>query len=356
MANFDLTALSVAMVCPNNVVKFDDANGYPSVYVRIPKMTMAQLITGGSANVHPAFIVNGVEKDEVLIGKYQAYQQGGKLYSLPAVDPANIADFDAFTARGYATGVGFHEITAAEWGLLALWCNNNGFLPWGNNDYGKDSRETNYKAIPSAERDGNGNITRVATGTGPITWAHDNTPSGIFDLNGNVWEWVGGLRFVSGELQILENNNAADPSHPQTAASAEWKAIDGTTGNLVAPGSANTIKLDMVSSKWQWTAGALTDSQDSSRACAFKDITFGASVTSTAAKELIYALALTPDVAAFDYEGDYFYANNGAAECLASRGGSWDRGARNGVFSFNALNARSDASTNVGGRSAFVSL
>ena len=356
MANFDLTALSVAMVCPNNVVKFDDANGYPSVYVRIPKMTMAQLITGGSANVHPAFIVNGVEKDEVLIGKYQAYQQGGKLYSLPAVDPANAAHFDAFTSRGFATGVGFHEITAAEWGLLALWCKSNGFLPWGNNDYGKDSRETNYKAIPSCARDANGKIQRVATGTGPLKWSHDQTPSGIWDLNGNVWEWVGGLRFVSGELQILENNNAADPANSQAAASTAWKAIDGTTGNLVAPGSANTLKLDMVSSKWQWTSGALADSQDASRYCLFKDVTFGASVTSAAAKELIYALALAPDAAAFDYEGDYFYANNGAAERLAVRGGGWNSGAYGGVFSFSAGYARSYVAGNVGGRSAFVSL
>ena len=356
MANFDLTSLAVAMVCPNNVVKFDDANGYPSVYVKIPKMTMAQLITGGSANVHPAFIVNGVEKDAIYIGKYQACLDTGRLYSLPAVDPANNANFDDFTSRGFATGVGFHEITAAEWGLIALWCKKNAFLPWGNNDYGKDSRETNYKAIPSCARDANGKIQRVATGTGPLKWSHDQTPSGIWDLNGNVWEWIGGLRFVSGELQILENNNAADPSHPQTAASTEWKAINGTTGALVAPGSANTLKLDMVSSKWQWTAGALADSQDASRSCAFKDISFGASVTSAAAKELIYALALAPDDAGFDYEGDAFYANNGAAERLAFRGGYWSHGANGGVFSIFAYFARSLASAAFGGRSAFVDL
>ena len=358
MNNFDLTALAVSMVCPNNIVKFDGEKGYPGVYVRIPKMTMAQLIDGGSDSVHPAFIVNGKEVDEVLIGKYQAHNYGGKLYSLPGVDPAASADFDAFTTRGFATGEGFHEITAAEWGLIALICKKNGTLPYGNNNYGKDSRENGYKAIPTY-KDGEGRTCRVATGTGPLTWSHDRTLEGIWDLNGNVWEWIGGLRFVKGELQILENNNAADPANSQAAGSSQWKAIDGTTGQLIAPDgngtTANSLKLDFVSSKWQWITGAISSSVNDYRRCSFSAITCADTVCA-AAKELLYAYALAPDSTTFDYEGDIFYLNNGADERLAFRGGYWGGGANFGVFSFNVSYARSSAYGNIGGRSAFVDL
>lgn len=100
----------------------------------------------------------------------------------------------------------------------------NGFLPYGNNNYGKDSRESNYKAIPSylssSDESSGYYADRVATGTGPVTWSHNGALDGIYDLNGNVWEWSDGMRLVYGELQILENNNAADSSNSKLASSA----------------------------------------------------------------------------------------------------------------------------------------
>lgn len=356
-ANYDLTALAVKMVCPNNEIIADKVNGYPSIYVKIPKCKMSDLITGGSSNTHPAFIVNGQEVDAIYIGKYQAFNRDGILYSLPGVDPAVNAGLDTFISRAAAAGHGFHEITAAEWGLIALWCKKNGFLPWGNNNYGKDSRESNYKAIPTYSS--GGQINRVATGTGPLTWSHDKSPNGIWDLNGNVSEWVGGIRFVYGELQILANNNAADSSNSQAAASAEWKAIDATSGALITPNgtgtTTNSLKLDYVSSKWKWISGTISSSSDSSRNCQFKDVTIESGVAAAAA-EILYALALAPDDANFDYEGDYFYANNGAAERGVYRGGRWSIGTSNGVFYFNANNDRSYSNTALGGRSAYVEI
>ena len=102
-----------------------------------------------------------------------------------------------------AKGSKFHEVTAAEWAAIALWCHKNGCEPRGNNNYGKDVSETLYKAVPTGTHwDGSGKTGPVATGTGPVTWSHDGTLEGVWDLNGNVWEWCTGLRLVHGELQV----------------------------------------------------------------------------------------------------------------------------------------------------------
>ena len=166
MANFDLTNLAVKIVCPNNVVKTDDTD-LPSVLVYIPKFKNSDVLTGGNDSTHPAFIVNGVEIPGFYYGKYQAKVYNSVAYSLPGEDPTASINFDTARARCEAKGAGWHLSTNAEWAAIALWCKKNGFLPYGNNNYGKDSRESNYKAVPSYYE--SGKIARVATGTGPIS-------------------------------------------------------------------------------------------------------------------------------------------------------------------------------------------
>ena len=63
MPNFDDFKLAIeAMSGGKNTVLFDD-RGMPSVMVPFPKMKMSDLIEGGSQNIHPAFMVDNVEKD-----------------------------------------------------------------------------------------------------------------------------------------------------------------------------------------------------------------------------------------------------------------------------------------------------
>ena len=246
MANFDLTNLAVKMICPNNVVKTDDTN-LPSVLVYIPKFKNSDVLTGGNDSTHPAFIVNGVEITGFYYGKYQAKVYNSVAYSLPGEDPTASINFDTARARCEAKGAGWHLSTNAEWAAIALWCKKNGFLQYGNNNYGKDSHESNYKAVPSYYE--SNKIARVATGTGPISWSHDKTMAGIWDLNGNVWEWQGGIRLVWGELQILANIDAADPDYPQNTTSTCWKAINAADGALVDPESKTTDSSAHVSGK-----------------------------------------------------------------------------------------------------------
>lgn len=361
MANFDLTNLAVKMICPNNVVKTDDTD-LPSVLVYIPKFKNSDVLTGGNDSTHPAFIVNGVEIPGFYYGKYQAKVYNSVAYSLPGEDPTASINFDTARARCEAKGAGWHLSTNAEWAAIALWCKKNGFLPYGNNNYGKDSRESNYKAVPSYYE--SGKIARVATGTGPISWSHDKTMAGIWDLNGNVWEWQGGIRLVWGELQILANNDAADPDNPQNATSTCWKAINAADGALVDPESkttdssahvsGKTVKLDYVNNKWTYST-SITNAKDESRSCAFYQATADSSI-GDAAKVMLRALALLPDsdVTTDVYEGDYMWWNNGVAERCVYRGGGWNNGSGAGVFYLYGNYSRGYASTGIGFRAAYI--
>ena len=251
-------------------------------------------------------------------------------------------------------------MTRMEWALLALWCKKNGTMPKGNNNYGKDSTETIYSAIPGTfEQDGKRQ--KVLTGTGPLSWSHDGTPAGIWDLNGNVYEWVGGMRTVYGELQVLANNNAADASHAQTAASAEWKAISGTTGELITPNGSGTtegsVKLRWkTNNHWEFTTDSEADGTDTYKGCTFESVVADNTIQD-AAKAVLQALAvLKADDTAGAYLGDYFYANSSAEERSFGCGGYWYSGASAGVFCADGHFARSSSGGSFGFRSAFVNL
>ncbi|MBO6267369.1 MAG: SUMF1/EgtB/PvdO family nonheme iron enzyme [Synergistaceae bacterium] len=353
MSNFDLANLALKAVCPNNELIYDD-KGLPSVMVKIPKMTYAQLGLGSSTAVHPAFIVNGVEKDAIYISKYQNVVQNGRAYSLPGQDPRADITFDAAFDACKAKGKGWHLMTRPEWALIALWCKANGTLPYGNNNFGKDARESIYKGVPSMGAFGTN--CRIATGTGPLTWSHDRTPSGIWDLNGNVWEWVGNLRTVYGELQVLVNNNGADSSKDQSATSGEWKAISAADGSFITPNGSGTTSGSI---KMSWSSGLVYDTTVANAGthdCDFEAITCSANI-SDAAKLVLQGLGLLKyDATSGAYEGDHVWFNSAEAERSFYCGGHWSHGAGSGAFALYGDGARSYSFWHFGFRSAYVPL
>jgi hypothetical protein len=320
---------------------FGDANNM----VMIPKFRVGDIDASLGTGVHPAFIVNGAEKDAIYIGKYQASAKGSNYVSVPNADPAVSKNFDQALAACAAKGDGWHLMTNAEWSAVALWSWKNGTTPRGNNNYGRDITYKNEtgRLTDAAAVLGSSGTARTATGSGPATWSHDHTPDGIFDLNGNVWEWQRGMRLVDGEIQVIADNNAADNTISHAAGSSAWRAIL-QDGSLVAPGTANTLKWDSVSGV-QLATSVTTSGTPSTL---YKDVVAAGGVTIPA---ILRQLGLHPH--ATDMTRGRLYVNN-AGERLPRRGGSWSNGATAGSFALYLTDERSGVNSSVGFRPAFV--
>lgn len=343
-------------------VLYDD-KGYPSYMNVIPKFMCEDIDASLGTGVFPAFIVNGVEKSQIFVGQYQAIVKDSRAVCLPGVDPATSMTFDNALLYCKNKGQGWHLMSNAEWAALAFWCWKNNFQPRGNTNYGRSHAATyeTGRRVDGAAPGVTTGTPRTYAGSGPASWRHDNTWAGIADLVGNIYEWVGGLRLNTGEIQILPNNDAADNTKDQGAASALWKAILASDGSLVNPGTPGTCKYDSVNAGTTGSVGApqLDDVIDNSNApasgddgyttVAFQSLAADIGITAPA---LLKKLLLFPH-AATDLNGNLWLRNYG--ERLPSRGSGWNRGANAGLFDLDLSYVRSSTHSDIGFRPAFVS-
>ncbi|MEG2012694.1 MAG: SUMF1/EgtB/PvdO family nonheme iron enzyme [Anaerovoracaceae bacterium] len=194
-------------------ILYDDV-GKPSEMVQIPKFLVSDVIQGGPDIVHPAFIIDGKERECIYISKYQNIVEGERAYSLPNKDPDVLHTPIEINRFCRNKGKNWHLMTSAEWAAVSLWSRKNNTIPRGNNDGGRDWKVCHEHGklisldgiVPEGEE---GPPKRVATGSGPATWSHDGSNDGIFDMNGNVWELTSGMRTVNGILQVIKENDAA---------------------------------------------------------------------------------------------------------------------------------------------------
>lgn len=356
MGNFDALKLAVeAATGGKNTVLVDDM-GMPGIYVPIPKFKNSDVLAGGTQTTHPMFIINGEEHDVYYASKFQNIVMNDRAYSLPMKDPRTYVTYDQAETYCRNKGKGFHLMTNAAWAGIALWSKMNGTMPRGNNNYGSDHGYAHEKGV-GTYFDSNKKTCRVATGSGPATWAHDWTNEGMFDMSGNIWEWAAGLRLNEGEIQIIpDNNSATGIVHSPT--STLWKAImpDGT---LVEPGTAGTLKFNYTTGTLTGSTSSfeisdtITNKQPDENAYGTKSFETLTAKSGVNIPMILKSLGIFPVDASCG--GDGLWMRN-LGERLPLRGGNWFSTASAGVFALNLYRTRADSDYSVGFRSAFVNL
>jgi hypothetical protein len=79
---------------------------------------------------------------------------------------------------------------------------------------------------------------KTLAGTGPVSWRHDNTPFGIADLFGDVWQWNDGLKIVGGQILAPNDNDysLAESAWPATGIFFDASAGPGDRNGAVDSG------------------------------------------------------------------------------------------------------------------------
>lgn len=275
--------------------------------------------------------LKGRKVSEYLISKYPNALIGGVPHSLPFQKPAVDVNFDEAVQLCESKGPGWHLLTNDEWAALARQSWENDTMPTGNTASGKSHSHPEQTGTTY-----DGGYGKTLTGSGPVAWNHDRTAEGVSDMCGNIWEHVGGIRFLNGQVQVIPDNGAAAGAD-QSADSKEWQAIYTADGDPVYFNPrGGEIFVEP------------TEAED-------KDYD-GVRFTDLEAKGLdvpdkLIELGLYPPAG---YESDeYFWIDNNAERCVC-RGGGWGSGAGAGVFCLSGACSRAGSGTSVGFRSALV--
>lgn len=387
-----------------NIVKYDKENN-PSIFKPFPKMKSSDLSELLPDHVHPAFRTNGKEQSAILLGQFMASQLENDstkpLYSLPNMPPRVSLGHDPFLARMRAFGGGVSGMTIADHGFLLLLAAKHGWVPKGNNSYGVDYRDgttwesgkdvtvgakrvfrgweyecliahtTTTELLPSEAplhwkptgkhlggtpvesqlvSDNQYRGYNTLTASGPLSWYLGGDPNNLCDIQGNAFEQVYGFRLVRCEIQIIPDNDAADPDADVSATSAAWRAIlphksdDGF--DLVEPGTAGTVH-------YTWQNGKITldtvepEFDGESRGTSFASIAVN-TTNLPYVPYILYELGLCP-LPGSTTQG-YFYVTMTESERVARRGGGYTGTGGAGLGYLDCDYDRGRASVAYGGR------
>ena len=320
-------------------VLYDDL-GNPSVMNIIPIFRYEDLGYSGDmgAGVISCFDVGtGANKSEIFIGAFQSSLVGSRAVSLPRVDPAVSVNFDA--AKGYCAnkGAGWHLMTMHEWAAISLWCMANGFEPRGNTNYGRahDRYVERGRRMDGGLPGDTAGTARVHAGSGPDAWRHNNSPWGISDLVGNVWEWLDGFKLQDGQIIASTFN---------TQAEASWAAQAAYFDSTLATGGAPRLSDAVVN-----RLGTIGDNTNGGYS-ANENFAVMAKTDTYVSNQLLKRLLVEPSTVL--PKGRVYMRNFG--ERLPYRGGAWFSGSDAGLAALGCNYSRVYTFGSVGFRLAFA--
>ena len=221
----------------------------------------ASTYTDSWGSVLPGLVRNGKPVKYLFTQKYRCVRWNGKnypigLYGMPhahssyggmtmSYDGINSACDTLNALPTMADGHKMHEITADEYAILALSFARNAFEPHGNDSSGRSCQDSSEIGSPCDFTYQN-MMRHTLTGSGPDTWRHNGSKTGIADIRGNTRFPLAGFRTMGGEFQIIDfRNTDGCLSSSQLGSAGDWKAIQ-EGGALVAPGTENTYKIDFI--------------------------------------------------------------------------------------------------------------
>lgn len=262
--------------------------------------------------------LRGRKVKEYAISKYPNTLIDGVPYSLPFMKPAVNISHDEAIRLCESKGEGWHLITNDEWVALGFWSWDNDTMPTGNTASGKSHSHPEQTGTTYE-----GGCGKTLTGSGPVQWNHDGTAYGVADMCGNIWEHVGGVRFMDGMPQVIPNNGAAYGAD-QSKNSPEWEAIYTEDGDPVYYNVHDgEITLQPVHPDGTDYDGVK-----------FTDLEVRSDMD---APDKLKELGLYP---ADDYESDEYFWLDSNGERVIYRGGYWGSGASAGVFYLGGSDSR----------------
>ena len=310
----------------NNVVIFDD-RGIPSIMCRFvrPKDT---------EEIPAVFKIGDKVADAIYISKYPNTVIDGRAYSMPMADPTANITFDEAVQACRCKGLGWHLMTAVEYEYLLNQSREKGTMPHGNTDWGKDYYHKDEQGKVS-------NFGRTYTGTGPVTWNHDHTPYGVSDLNGNVWEWLAGLRIKDGVIEFIPDNKAASPYCDLSKDSAEWQQAETSKGSVRANVECGEITIT--------DAVAADDYEPDYDGVRIEKL----EVELSEIPQVLKDLGIIPDKRAEEEGKTYVYFDATEGEYMPIRGSAFYSTSLSGPSALGLLSPRSNSNVCIGFRSAF---